>query len=197
MVCPLVLASASPRRVELLKGVVPEFEVVVADGIEEAHDAALTPAGLTEHNARLKAVAVAAHFPGRLVLGADTLVYLDGEPLGKPSTRDEAAAMLRRLSGRTHTVCTGVCLAGPDAGTVDCFHDVTEVRFRQLDEQTIARYLANVFVLDKAGAYAIQECGDMIVEGIRGSLSTVIGLPVEALEARLRRHSAEPAPPVH
>jgi len=183
--------------VELLKRLIPEFEVVVADGVDESHDPTLSPAALTEHNARLKAAAVAANHPGRLVLGADTLVYLDGDPLGKPATPEEAAAMLRRLSGRTHTVCTGVCLAGPEPGVVDCFHDLTEVRFRPLDEPTVADYLSKVFVLDKAGAYAIQECGEMIVEDIRGSLSTVIGLPVEALEERLRRHSAHPGPPVH
>lgn len=197
LIFPLVLASGSPRRVELLKRLVPEFDVVVAGEVEESHDPALSPAELTEHNARLKAVAVAASHPGRLVLGADTLVYLDGEPLGKPATEEEAASMLRRLSGRSHTVCTGVCLAGPDVGMVECFHDLTEVRFRRLEEPTIAEYLSKVFVLDKAGAYAIQECGEMIVEGIRGSLSIVIGLPVEALEKHLRRRSADPAPPVH
>lgn len=190
MTVPLILASASPRRLELLRGLVPEFGVATADGVEEVHDAALAPAELTEHNARLKAMAVAVRHPGSLVLGADTLVYLDGDPLGKPGNQEEAAAMLRRLAGRTHTVCTGVCLGGPGAGEIECFHDLTRVTFRPLTEAVIADYLGKVAVLDKAGAYAAQEYGDLIIERMEGSWSNVVGLPMEVLEARLARHQA-------
>lgn len=190
---PLILASGSPRRHELLLGLVLEFVVAVADEVEEAHDASLTPAELTEHNARLKAAAVAARHPGALVLGADTLVYLDGEPLGKPATLDEATAMLRRLAGRTHTVCTGVCLGGPGAGEIDCFHDLTHVTFLPLTDEAIADYLSKVHVLDKAGAYAAQEYGDLIIDTMTGSWSNVVGLPLEALTPRLARwQAAEP-----
>ena len=95
--------------------------------------------------------------------------------------------MLRRLSGRTHIVCTGVCLAGPGSGEIDCFHDLTLVTFRPLTEDMIFDYLARVHVLDKAGAYAAQECGELIIERMDGSWSNVVGLPLEALEARLTR----------
>ncbi len=182
---PLILASASPRRHTLLGELVDDFSVAAADGVEEAHDAAASPAALTEHNARLKATAVAIAHPGALVLGADTLVYLDAEPLGKPATLAEAAGMLRRLAGRTHTVCTGVCLAGPGAGEVQVFHDLTQVVLRPLDDAAIADYLARVPVLDKAGAYAAQEYGHLIIERIDGSWSNVVGLPLEALAPRL------------
>lgn len=194
---PLILASASPRRLELLRGLVPEFGVATAEGVEEAHEAALTPAELAEYNARLKAMAVAIRHPGSLVLGADTLVYLDGEPLGKPGSQAEAATMLRRLAGRTHTVCTGVCLGGPGAGEIECFHDLTRVTFRGLTEAGIAEYLAKVNVLDKAGAYAAQEHGELIIERMEGSWSNVVGLPLEVLEARLARHRAAGGPPAN
>lgn len=174
--------------------VVPDFVVVTADEVEEAHDASLSPAVLTEHNARLKAGAVAARHPGALVLGADTLVYLNGDPLGKPASEDEAAAMLRRLSGRTHTVCTGVCLAGPGSGEPDCFHDLTLVTFRPLTEEIISEYLRRVHVLDKAGAYAAQEHGELIIERMDGSWSNVVGLPVEALTPHLARWAKPEAP---
>jgi septum formation protein len=184
---PLILASASPRRLELLREVVPEFSVVTADEVEEAHDPQLTPAALTEHNARLKAIAVSRRHPGALVLGADTLVYLGGEPLGKPASLEAAAAMLRRLSGRTHTVCTGVCLAGPGPEALECFHDLTDVTFHPLTDATIAEYLAKVPVLDKAGAYAAQDHGDLLIQRMTGSRSNVVGLPLEALAPRLAR----------
>jgi len=194
---PLILASASPRRSELLGSLVPDFTVVTADEVEEAHDAALTPAELTEHNARLKAAAVARRHPGALVLGADTLVYLNGEPLGKPASLDEAAATLRRLAGRTHTVCTGVCLCGPAADEAASFHNLTRVTFLPLDDGTIAEYLGKVHVLDKAGAYAAQEHGGLIIEDMEGSWSNVVGLPLEALAARLARWELREPPPPH
>lgn len=184
---PLVLASASPRRRELLAEGGFDFSVATADEVTEAHDASLTPEALTQHNARLKAQAVAAGHPGALVLGADTLVYLDAEPLGKPADLDEAASMLRRLSGRTHAVCTGVCVCGPGAGEMFLFHEVTEVAFRELTPEIIADYLAKVPVLDKAGAYAAQEHGEMIITAMRGSWSNVVGLPMEKLRLALAR----------
>jgi septum formation protein len=192
---PLILASASPRRSELLREVVADFRVVTAEGVEESHEAGWSPSALTEHNARLKAAAVQRQHPGALVLGADTLVYLGGEPLGKPASVVAAADMLRKLSGRTHEVCTGVCLAGPAPDDCDCFHDLTEVSFRRLSEAEIDDYLTRVPVLDKAGAYAIQEHGDMIIEQIRGSRTNVIGLPLEVLRLRLARWSSSPAVP--
>jgi septum formation protein len=178
----LILASGSPRRRELLENAGLRFEVIPSPA-EEIHDASLGMAGLCEENARLKAAAVAAHHPDSVVIGADTLVFLDGEPLGKPKDMADAAGMLRRLSGHVHDVCTGVCICGP-GGKVQCLHAVTEVFFRELDEETIQEYLAKTSPLDKAGAYGIQDHGEMIVDRIAGAFDNVMGFPVpQVLEA--------------
>jgi septum formation protein len=179
----LILASGSPRRRDLLAAAGLEFEVVVSPA-EEIHDASIPLAELCERNAELKAAAVAAAHPEAVVVGADTLVWIDGEPLGKPRDLAEARAMLRRLAGRPHTVCTGVCAIFP-GGRVECFHELTAVRFRPLDEAAISAYFERTDPLDKAGAYGIQDSGEMIVEGIDGAFDNVMGLPVAALLARL------------
>jgi septum formation protein len=179
----LILASGSPRRRDLLAAAGLEFEVVVSPA-EEIHDASIPLAELCERNAELKAAAVAAEHPDAVVVGADTLVWIDGEPLGKPRDLAEARAMLRRLAGRPHTVCTGVCAIFP-GGRVECFHELTAVRFRPLDEAAISAYFERTDPLDKAGAYGIQDSGEMIVEGIDGAFDNVMGLPVAALLARL------------
>lgn len=179
----IILASASPRRRELLAAAGIDFEVVVSPA-EEIHDASIPLDRLCEENATLKAAAVAIHYPDAVVIGADTLVYIDGEPLGKPRSPEEARAMLRKLSGRAHTVCTGVCLIHP-GGRHEPFHALTEVEFRELDEEAIEAYLALVDTSDKAGGYAIQEHGDRIVKEIRGSYSNVVGLPVDEVVERL------------
>lgn len=180
----LILASGSPRRKELLGKLGVEFRVVVSPA-EEIHDASLGMAALCEENARLKAAAVATDFPECVVIGADTLVFIDGEPLGKPKSLEEAAGMLRRLSGRKHQVCTGVCIAGP-AERITVLHGVTDVLFRELDEAVIAGYLGKTNPLDKAGAYGIQDHGEMIVEGIEGAFDNVMGLPLEKVSAALK-----------
>lgn len=172
----LVLASGSPRRRELLAAAGVAFEVVVSPA-EEIHDASIPLAELCERNAELKAAAVAAEHRDAVVVGADTLVWIDGEPLGKPRDLEEARAMLRRLAGRAHTVCTGVCAIFPD-GRIERFHELTGVRFLPLDEARIEAYLRRTDPLDKAGAYGIQDSGEMIVEGIDGAFDNVMGLPV-------------------
>lgn len=178
----LILASGSPRRRELLERAGLAFEVIPSPA-EEIHDASFGMVGLCEENARLKATAVAEHHPEAVVIGADTLVFLDEEPLGKPKDMAEAAGMLRRLSGRSHHVCTGVCIVGPEK-SVRSLHEVTEVVFRSLDEETVKEYLAKTNPLDKAGAYGIQDFGEMIVERIDGAFDNVMGLPVpQVLEA--------------
>ncbi|MBK1826940.1 Maf family protein [Haloferula rosea] len=183
----IVLASGSPRRRELLAGAGVEFEVRPSPA-EEIHDASLDPAVLCERNAELKARAVVV--PGAAVIGADTLVFIDGEPLGKPKDLDEARAMLRRLSGREHAVCTGVCVVGPDGGA-EAFHEITTVRFRELSEEVIEDYFSKVNPLDKAGSYGIQEHGEMLVEGISGGFDNVMGLPVAAVLERLKACGGE------
>lgn len=177
----IVLASGSPRRRELLEAAGLVFEVRPSPA-EELHDESLAPDELCERNAELKARAVEA--PGAAVIGADTLVYLDDKPLGKPRSLDEARAMLRRLSGREHVVCTGVCVVGPE-GVADCFHETTAVRFKDFGDEVIEAYLGRVDPLDKAGAYGIQEHGEMLVESIEGAFDNVMGLPVERLQVAL------------
>jgi septum formation protein len=178
----IVLASGSPRRRELLEAAGLAFEVIPSPA-EEIHDAGLGMAGLCEENARLKAAAVSVH--GAVVIAADTLVFIEGEPLGKPKDMAEAHEMLRRLSGRAHQVCTGVCVVD-EAGAARAFHAVTDVVFRELDEAGISEYLSSTNPLDKAGAYGIQDRGELIVERISGGYDNVMGLPVglvmEALE---------------
>ncbi|NQX02302.1 septum formation protein Maf [bacterium] len=180
----IVLASSSPRRRELLEQAGVIFEVV-ASPAEEIHDAAMAPDVLCELNATLKAAAVAELQPEATVIGSDTLVFIDDLPLGKPVDLDEARDMLRRLSGRTHRVCTGVCVIRPD-GEKHVFHEITEVSFLTLDEAAIDGYFLLVNPLDKAGAYGIQESGEQIIAGIRGSFDNVMGLPVAKVLAALQ-----------
>ncbi|GAA5132743.1 Maf family nucleotide pyrophosphatase [Prosthecobacter algae] len=177
---PLVLASQSPRRIELLREAGYAFDILVPD-VEEAHDASLTPEALTVENARRKAAVGAALRPEALVIGADTLVYVDGDPLGKPKDLDEALAMMRRLSGRQHQVCTGVYLAREGGSAGEGFHVITEVTFKPLTDALIQAYHARVNPLDKAGAYGIQECSEMILDQYEGSWTNVMGLPMEKL----------------
>jgi septum formation protein len=186
---PIVLASASPRRRELLERAGLVFEIMPSPA-EELHDAAMEPELLCELNAALKAEAVADQRPDATVIGADTLVFIDGEPLGKPSDLEEARGMLRRLAGRTHRVCTGVCVIFP-GGVRKLFHGMTVVDFLPLDDVEIDAYFALVNPFDKAGAYGIQEHGEMIVSAIRGGFDNVMGLPVAMLMAALRQESGQ------
>jgi septum formation protein len=182
----VVLASGSPRRRDLLREAGLAFTVSPA-AAPEIHDPALGLAGLVMANARAKALEAAAQHPRSVVIGADTLVWLDGQPLGKPSGPEDAADMLGRLSGRVHEVATGVHLLRLEPrGQVE-FHEITRVRFRRLGTDHIRAYLACVDVLDKAGAYALQEHGELLVESVEGSRSNVVGLPVERTLAALRR----------
>lgn len=190
---PLVLASASPRRVDLLREAGFVFEIVVPQ-VEEAHDATLTPEQLTVENARKKALVVSLLKPGALVIGADTLVYVDGEPLGKPADLQEALTMVRRLSGRAHEVCTGVAFAR-DGRIERELHVITQVMFKTLSDALILDYHSKLNPLDKAGAYGIQEHTEMLLERMEGSFTNVVGLPVDEVAAALRELSAaDPAP---
>lgn len=170
----LLLASASPRRRELLGGLGLSFEVV-APAVEEAVRPAEEPRRYVERLAGEKARAVASRHPGCLALAADTTVVLEGEILGKPADELDAARMLRSLSGRWHMVLTGVALAGPAEGS--CVVE-TRVCFRALTEEQIAWYIRTGEPMDKAGSYAIQGRGGAFVEAIEGSASNVVGLPL-------------------
>ena len=181
---PLILASGSPRRLVLLRGLGVEFNVVPSDA-GEVHSEQLTATEASQLNAYRKAREVAKKFPDALVLGADTLVYLGGKLMGKPADMEEAYWMLKQLQGRTHEVVTGVCLIHLRGHRQKIFAESTSVRFRPLDTEQINDYLARIDPLDKAGAYAIQEHGDEIVDDIKGSYSNVVGLPLERLRAEL------------
>ena len=159
-----------------------EFDVIPSPA-EELHDETMPLDLLCEANAKLKALAVARDHPDAIVIGADTLVYIDQTPLGKPRSKEEAEATLERLSGRAHQVCTGVCVVR--AGEVNNFHVITEVVFKTLNQDLIRDYMAKVDVMDKAGSYAVQEHGDMIIEQVRGDYDNVVGLPVAETLASL------------
>jgi septum formation protein len=182
---PIILASASPRRSELLRQIGIEFNVVTSD-TPEIHDGELTAREIAQVNAYRKARNVAKKHPDALVLGADTLVYIETLLLGKPGSLEHAYQMLEQLQGRTHEVVTAVCLLNLRNHRQRIFTEVTNVTFRPLDAVKIRRYLTKVNPLDKAGAYAIQEEGDLIVEKIAGSYTNVVGLPVERLQAELQ-----------
>lgn len=184
----IILASGSPRRRHLLEELGLRFEVVTADvpELDAVSAPHLEPVELARENARLKAVTVAKMHPGRWILGADTVVVLEKRLFGKPASLEEAREFLRALSGHTHEVITGGALLMPD-GEEELFDETTRVTFRDLSREVIERYLAEVKVLDKAGAYALQERGEWIVERVEGSRSNVIGLPVEKLLAVLKR----------
>lgn len=186
---PLVLASASPRRQQLLREWNIPFEVMLEAVKELTSKSApqLTPVELAYKNALLKAVAVAKSMqaPGRWILGADTIVVVDKRILGKPVSLDEAREFLRLLSKRAHQVITGCVLLDP-AGMPIRFHQETDVTFKTLSAATIERYITEVNVLDKAGAYALQEHAELIIERVEGSWNNVIGLPVLELETILK-----------
>lgn len=182
---PLILASASPRRAELLRQLEVEFSVVPSE-TPEIHHEQLTAHEVSQINAYRKARAVAKRFPDALVLSADTLVYLETTLFGKPADLEEAYQMLERLQGRTHQVVTAICLLHLRNHRQRVFAEATSVTFRPLDAVAIRRYLTKVNPLDKAGAYAIQEEGDLLVEKISGSYTNVVGLPVERLREELR-----------
>ncbi len=182
---PLILASTSPRRAELLRQLPVQFRVVPSDADEVAHEH-LSPLEICQLNAHRKARAVAKKIPDALVLGADTLVFLGNEVLGKPRDRDDALRMLTMLRGRMHQVVTGVSLIHLRAHRERVFAESTDVWFRSFTDATVAEYLARVEALDKAGAYAIQQHGEWLVSEISGSFSNVVGLPLERLEMELK-----------
>jgi nucleoside triphosphate pyrophosphatase len=173
----LVLASASPRRRELLRNIAPRFEVVPSE-IEETLEDGPVPAAVARLALR-KAHAVAARADEAVVLAADTVVVLDGVALGKPADAAEARLMLRRLRGREHDVITGVALVDGRTGREASISVVSRVRMAAYSDATLEAYVASGAPLDKAGAYAIQDLGGALVERLAGSYTNVVGLPVE------------------
>jgi septum formation protein len=186
---PFILASNSPRRRALLAEADYEFEVIVP-AIRELALSHLSLRELTIANATRKAMAVARIHPGRVVLAADTLVAMEGEIIGKPRDLNHARMILRRLSGRTHDVCTAVCIVSP-GGRVS-FAEISQVRFRKLTESAITKYFKVVNPIDKAGAYAAQGAGGSIIAAVKGSVTNVIGLPMERTKQALAQFDIRP-----
>ena len=186
---PLILASASPRRRQLLGVLDLDFEIVPS----EADEKLLEGEAPREHVARLsrlKAKEVAKEHHDRWIIGADTIVFIDGIILGKPGDEQEAREMLRRLSGREHTVMTGFCIHHEDKGTT--IGDVVEsfVKIKDLTEEEITGYINTGEPFDKAGSYAIQGKGMFMVEKVRGSYTNVIGFPMCEVVNALRQAGA-------
>lgn len=186
----LILASASPRRRELLAAAGFRFEIKTSNA-EENEDPAGDPREMVLENALAKACAVAAENPDALVLGADTTVALGARVFNKPADLAEAREMLRALGGNAHTVFTGVAFVCAGTDFAETRVVACRVKFKPLDDETISRYFRLVNPLDKAGAYGIQEGRELIVESYEEPLSNIIGLPVEIIAPRLRVLLAE------
>lgn len=180
----LILASESPRRRDILQkaGFTFELRSVSVDELKYAED----PAVLPLENARLKARAAAELFPDDLVLGADTVVVHNNRILGKPADEQMAEEMLFSLSGTTHEVITGIALLSVSGNVRLAWSETTSVTFKPFSRETVREYMSLVSVLDKAGAYGIQEHGDMLLERMDGELENVIGLPIKKLQIILR-----------
>ena len=181
---PVILASASPRRSELLTSMNIEFEVVPSH-VEELLDGYDFIPDLCEANARIKAEPIADLHPECLVLAADTMVYLEDIVYGKPTDLEDAHQMISKLQGRTHQVTTGVSLIYHNEEINRSLSVITNVTFLTLSSKQISEYLNKIDPLDKAGGYAIQEHKELISKKVSGSISNVIGLPVERLKEEL------------
>lgn len=182
----LILASASPRRRELLKRLTDEFEIMVCN--DEEHSDADVPCYRVMELAAHKARAIASRLSEpALVIGSDTLVVLDGQVLGKPADEAEAEAMLMRLQGRTHHVVTGVALVDTQTGQCDSFYEETAVRMASLAREEIQAYIQTGEPLDKAGAYAVQGIASKFIESVSGNYDSVVGLPTCILRQKLRQ----------
>lgn len=186
----LILASASPRRRELLAAAGFDFSIETSNASEDENPAG-DPQAMSRGNALAKARAVAMKNRGALVLGADTVVALENRVFNKPANFDEAREMLRALSGREHTVFTGVafvCASDVPANEDFCETCVVacRVKFKPLDDAIISRYFERVNPMDKAGAYGIQEARELIIESWDEPMSNIVGLPIEIIAPRLR-----------
>ena len=188
-----IVASASPRRRELLAQAGFRFRVEPSDADETLPDSCPPEKAVALLSER-KALAVSVLHPGAVVLGCDTIVALDGKMLGKPQTEDEAAAMLRTLSGNTHTVYTGVCIT--NGARTERFVSATNVTFYPLKDETIRAYVSTGEPMDKAGAYGIQGLGSVLVKGFFGDYFTVVGLPLAECARALACFGVHGAVPV-
>ena len=178
---PLILASKSPRRFELLNGLGLEFSVEEAKITELEQGAGLNPDQLVVENAKLKAFFVAKNFPSHFVIGADTCVYIDGKILGKPRDKEDAVKMLKLLSGKWHTVFTGFCICCKEKEIIEVEVVDTKVLLYAFNEDIIRAFCSTKEPYDKAGAYAVQAVGGFMVKRLNGSYTNVVGLPISEL----------------
>ena len=185
----IILASQSPRRQELIGYILSDYEVIVSE-VEETLPDGIAPEEVPAYLAGVKAQAVAAEHPDDVVIGADTVVILDGQVLGKPKDADDAFHMLRSLSGKAHTVITGCAII--QDGRMTTFSDRTRVEFYPLSDREILDYIATGEPFDKAGAYGIQGRGSVLVKRIEGDFFNVMGLPVARLKREMERVGALP-----
>lgn len=177
LLCPLILASASPRREELLRSVGLTFKIIPAD-VDETYFQGESPRAHVRRLSRDKAGAIASQYPKALVLGADTIVVIDGRILGKPKNKKQAREMLQRLSNRRHTVLTGFTIACVRAGTSGTKVVQSTVQFKKISPEEMTWYVNGDEPYDKAGGYAAQGKGASFIQAIRGSYTNVIGLPL-------------------
>ena len=185
---PIILASASPRRQDFLRGLGLVFTVARPTAPEPWPEPDESPQAFALRVARAKAAEIAPLYPAAAVIAADTVVALGQEIMGKPESEDEAVAMLKRLAGRTHVVCTGCCVHLPD-GREESFCATSEVTMYAWPEAALRAYAAGGEPDDKAGAYAIQGQGSFLVESISGSWTNIVGLPLTELLEALLKHS--------
>jgi septum formation protein len=183
---PIILASNSPRRQELLRQIGVMFEATPSN-VPENFDSTWSPHEIVRILAERKVIPIAWIRPEALIIGADTVVYLEGEVFGKPNSPKNAIQMLKRLSGRTHQVITGVAFHWVDKGFYEVIDVTTEVTFGVLPDNMIVHYVKTGEAFDKAGAYGIQGLGALFVESIKGSYSNVVGLPLFEVGRILRR----------
>lgn len=183
-----VLASASPRRKELLENIGVEFDIIVSSADESGADRNMAPDMLVKELAMLKAAASAKYAKGDCyIIGADTVVVYEGEVMGKPKNPKDAEEMLGKLSGNKHYVYTGVCVFNTKDCSAVCRAEKTVVKFKELSPQTIKNYINTGEPMDKAGAYGIQGKGALLIEGIEGDYFNVVGLPLGLLSDMLKK----------
>lgn len=183
---PIILASASPRRREILTNLGLSFQIQ-ASQVEEKFLEDMEPGVLAQETALAKARDVAKNFNSGLVIGADTIVVLNDQILGKPASVEEAQAMLQALNGKEHLVISGLAVVDVQEQEETAIHEITKVWFRQLDDEEIQNYVATGEPMDKAGAYGIQDKGSLLVAKIEGCYFNVVGLPLSRLYLLLKQ----------
>ncbi len=183
---PIILASGSPRRKDLLELIDLPFKVIISS-VHEDFNVDLKPIEFAKHYANLKSLDVAKKYPDHLVIGADTIVVLDDEIIGKPVDENDSKSMLRKLSGRTHTVISGVSLVWKEKNIADVFSAETAVTFQNLTDEQIQYYVDNYRPFDKAGSYGIQDWFAVCVKNIDGCFYNVMGMPLSTFYSHLMK----------